>query len=69
MRVAASLCFVWMLGVVGPCEAIDNPDAPDFVAEFNARAKKYDDDIRSKATATETCARRTPTTSGFWRRS
>ena len=52
MRVAASIGFVWMLGVAVACEAIDNPDAPDFVVEFNARAKKYED-IRSKAMATE----------------
>ena len=53
MRVAASICFVWMMGVAVACEAIDNPDAPDFVAEFNARAKKYEDDIRRNARATE----------------
>ena len=53
MRVAASICFVSMMGVAVACEAIDNPDAPDFVAEFNARAKKYENDIRRNAAATE----------------
>lgn len=52
-RSLALAVFCLMMGVTVACKAIDNPDAPDFVAEFNARAKQYEDDIQNKVTATE----------------
>lgn len=39
------MCFVWMMGATVVAEAIDNPDAPDFAAEFTDRDKKYEDEI------------------------
>lgn len=53
MRTLVAAVFsISMMGATVVCKAIDNPDAPDFVAEFNERAKKYEDEIQNKA-ATE----------------
>jgi uncharacterized protein YecT (DUF1311 family) len=46
----------WILAVlaglrIGQCLAIDNPDAPDLVGQFNASCSKYESDIRA-ATST-----------------
>lgn len=49
----AAVFSISMMGATVVCKAIDNPDAPDFVTEFNERAKKYEDEIQNKATATE----------------
>ena len=42
----ALLLFLAMF--VLPCAAIDNPDAPDFVAEFEARALKFEINVQNQ---------------------
>jgi uncharacterized protein YecT (DUF1311 family) len=39
------------------CFAIDNPDTPDYVAEFAARAEKYEGNIQRKAVSTSEIVR------------
>jgi len=40
LRAALALVALWL--AAAPCTAIDNPDAPDRVADFQARAQAYE---------------------------
>jgi uncharacterized protein YecT (DUF1311 family) len=40
--------FLWLVLPGSLCFAIDNPDAPDFVAEFEARALKFETDVQNQ---------------------
>ncbi|MBI3560945.1 MAG: DUF1311 domain-containing protein [Gammaproteobacteria bacterium] len=42
-----------LLGVAIPCRAIDNPDAPDYVAEFQQRAQEFEVAIHQQAKTTQ----------------
>lgn len=42
-----------MIGMATSCRAIDNPDAPDYVAEFSQRAQKFETIIHKQAKTTQ----------------
>lgn len=41
-RTMAIMLFLWLVLPCASCLAIDNPDAPDYVAAFEARALKFE---------------------------
>ena len=42
-----------MIGFTAPCGAVDNPDAPDYVASFNQRSEKFETAIHQHAKTTQ----------------
>lgn len=54
LRAALALAALWL--AAAPCAAIDNPDAPDRVADFQARARPYEARIGAAASTAETVA-------------
>ena len=52
-RTPALLLFaLWFMSQVPLCFAIDNPDAPDLVAEFQARCSKFESKLREQTGST-----------------
>ena len=48
-KIAAFVVFVWILSCCSLCLAIDNPDGPNYVAEFQAKSKNFEMNIQKKA--------------------
>ena len=55
MRKRIALVYITFLlaGFTLPCCAIDNPDAPDYVADFQQRAKVFETAIQKNAKTTQ----------------
>ena len=59
-----------MIGFTASCGAIDNPDAPDYVANFNQRSEKFETAIHQHAKTTQdTLKAYADYESDFWMRS
>jgi uncharacterized protein YecT (DUF1311 family) len=48
-KVAVSIVFIWILSCCSFCFALDNPDGPDRIAEFEAKSKSFENNIQKKA--------------------
>lgn len=44
----AVVLFLWLILSGSLCFAIDNPDAPDYVAEFEVRALKFETNVQNQ---------------------
>lgn len=56
-RPLLALAFLWATGIWSSgCHAIDNPDAPDHVADFEARARQYEVAINERAKTSDEIA-------------
>jgi uncharacterized protein YecT (DUF1311 family) len=55
MKKSILLCYITalMIGFATSCGAIDNPDAPDYVADFNKRSLKFETAIHVHARTTQ----------------
>ena len=56
-RFCSILVTVVVMLIASPTRALDNPDVPDFVAEFEARAKPYEVKISEHAGITDVVTR------------
>lgn len=45
---SASVVFIWMLFCCSLCFAIDNPEAPNYIADFEAKSKNFEINIHKK---------------------
>jgi len=44
---------ILLTSIIAPCRAIDNPDAPDYVADFQQRTQKFEVAIHQHAKTTQ----------------
>ncbi|MDR4513323.1 lysozyme inhibitor LprI family protein [Nitrosomonas sp.] len=51
--ICSLVLLCWLCIFSGIVQALDNPDAPDYVGEFNKRAQAYEQDIQQTAQTTQ----------------